>query len=420
LKTLTVSFLCWFCLNIAAQDMRRVRANIDTLASPALHGRGYVNNGSRLAADFIASQFKRLTIKPFGDNYFQPFTFNVNTFPGKASLKIDGKTLKPGEDFILNAISGSGKGKGEIVWLDSLIFESEAARRDFVRRDFRKNVLVYPARQYGDIIQLPIQYLNHLHEAAALIELQDKKLTGNVASQQLNHPIFEMTAASFPLNTRKARFNLEATFIKDYPSQNVIGFVEGKIQPDTFIVITAHYDHLGQMGKKTFFPGANDNASGIAMLLELADFYAKPEHQPDYSVCFMAFGGEEMGLLGSKIYNQHPLFPLTQIRLLLNLDLVGTGDEGITIVNVSDYPEDLSRFQNINAEKKYLPKINRRNNAPNSDHYIFARNGVRAFFIYTLGGIKAYHDVFDRPQTLPLTRFEGVFGLIKDFIQQER
>src|SRR6201999_64747 len=89
-----------------------------------------------------------------------------------------------------------------------------------------------------------------------------------------------------------------AKFIRNYTSQNVIGYVKGKDNPDSFIVFTAHYDHLGQMGKKVYFPGANDNASGVAMLLSLARYYSKPEHKPKCSIVFIAFGGEEVALLG--------------------------------------------------------------------------------------------------------------------------
>jgi aminopeptidase YwaD len=415
-KYFFLCFLLHICLTITAQNLIRAKANIDTLASEDFHGRGYVNGGDRKAADFIARKFLQLQLKSFNQSYFQAFSFPVNTFPGKVSLKIDGKKLEPGKDFILNPLAGSGKTKGKIVFLDTLIFESEAARLDFMRKDVRKNILVYKSKYYGSLMHLPVEYLNHLHEASALLELTDKKLTASVASQQFNHPVFEVLNSRFPPKATKAGFEVEAVLIKKHTSQNVIAYVPGKTKPEEFVVISAHYDHLGQLGKKTYFPGANDNASGVAMLLELADFYAKPENQPNFSVCFMAFGAEEVGLLGSKHYVQNPLFPLNQIKRMINLDIVGTGDEGITIVNTADNPEDLAKFQQINEQYKFLPKINKRANAANSDHYFFTGHGVKAFFIYTMGGIKAYHDINDKPETLPLTKFEGLFKLIKNYI----
>jgi hypothetical protein len=103
---------------------------------------------------------------------------------------------------------------------------------------------------------------------------------------------------------------------------------------------------------------------------------------------------------------------------MINLDLVGTGDEGMTVVNAVDLPDQFNLLTKINEQKGYMPKINKRTNAPNSDHYFFATKGVKAIFIYTLGGIKAYHDIYDRAETLPLTKFKELFGLLTDFIEE--
>lgn len=191
------------------------------------------------------------------------------------------------------------------------------------------------------------------------------------------------------------------------------GWVKGTLKPDSVIVISAHYDHLGGMGEDTYFPGANDNASGIALLLGLARYYAA-NPQP-YTIAFICFAGEEAGLKGSKYFTENPLIPLRNIRFLLNLDLTGTGDEGITVVNAAEFSKEFAQLNEINDAKKLLVKINARGKAANSDHYWFSEKGVRAFFIYTLGGIKAYHDVFDKAGTLPLTEYEDLFKLIVKF-----
>jgi hypothetical protein len=100
---------------------------------------------------------------------------------------------------------------------------------------------------------------------------------------------------------------------------------------------------------------------------------------------------------------------------VLNLDLEGTGDEGITVVNATEFPRAFSLLNEANDEGKFLAKINARGKAANSDHYWFTEKGVPALFLYTLGGIKAYHDVFDRAETLPLTEYEDLFKLIVKF-----
>jgi Zn-dependent M28 family amino/carboxypeptidase len=76
------------------------------------------------------------------------------------------------------------------------------------------------------------------------------------------------------------------------------------------------------------------------MLLNLAQHYTKPEHRPKYSILFVAFGAEEVGLIGSKYFVDHPIIDLSKIRFLLNMDILGTGDEGITVVNATLFPTE--------------------------------------------------------------------------------
>jgi Zn-dependent M28 family amino/carboxypeptidase len=167
------------------------------------------------------------------------------------------------------------------------------------------------------------------------------------------------------------------------------------------------------MGAKIYFPGANDNASGISQLLSLARYYAK-NPQP-YSMVFICFSGEEAGLLGSKYFSENPLIPLSNIRFLLNMDMLGTGEEGITAVNATIYPREFAMLRQANDDGHYLVKVASRGKAANSDHYWFSEKGVPAFFIYTMGGIKAYHDVYDISKTLPLNEYNHLFRLIIDF-----
>ncbi|RZL36511.1 MAG: M28 family peptidase, partial [Pedobacter sp.] len=134
-----------------------------------------------------------------------------------------------------------------------------------------------------------------------------------------------------------------------------------------------------------------------------------------YSVGFICFAGEEAGLLGSRYFTENATFSLSKIKFLINLDLVGTGERGMTVVNASIYPKAFSILNQINAEQKLISKINSRGKAANSDHYFFTEKGVPAFFFYTQGGISAYHDVFDKPETLPLTEYKDLFKLIISF-----
>jgi Zn-dependent M28 family amino/carboxypeptidase len=212
------------------------------------------------------------------------------------------------------------------------------------------------------------------------------------------------------------RIRVDSKFVTEHKARNVAAYLPGTSNADSFIVFTAHYDHLGRMGPKALFAGANDNASGTAMIIDLARWFAKPENRPAKSVLFIAFAGEEAGLIGSKYYTESPMVRLDRIRFLLNLDLMGNGDEGMMVVNGELHSKEFDMLDRINKEKGYLKTLGKRGTAKNSDHYFFSEKGVPAFFFYTNGGSKAYHDVNDLPYQLPLTEFEDIKKLIVDFV----
>ena len=241
----------------------------------------------------------------------------------------------------------------------------------------------------------------------------ENKLTWSVAPEEANYTQIQVLKSKLDELPNSWQVNISNKFISKFTAANIGGMVKGTLQPDSFLVFTAHYDHLGGMGADTYFPGANDNASGVSLLMSLAKYYSQ-NPQP-YSIAFICFAGEEAGLIGSKYFTENPLIPLSKIRFLTNVDLVGTGDDGITVVNATEFPKEFALLNQVNDPEKLLPKINARGKAANSDHYWFTQKGVPSFFIYTLGGIAAYHDVFDKGITLPLNEYEDLFKLIVGF-----
>jgi len=120
---------------------------------------------------------------------------------------------------------------------------------------------------------------------------------------------------------------------------------------------------------------------------------------------FICLSAEEIGLYGGKEFTENPLIKLEKIKFLVNFNLAGTGEEGIRVVNGSVFKDKFDLLTKINTENKLLPKVDIRGAACNSDHCLFYQEGVPCFYIYTQGGIKAYHDVYDKYETLPLTEF---------------
>lgn len=358
-----------------AQDMEYARKMIDTLTSPYFWGRGYTNDGMQKAAEFIAAEMKAQgfqSVDPKG--YLQYFSYPVNTFPSQMEVSINGKELSPGVDYLVLAESRGVKAKGKLEQSDSITWV-----------DAKNRVIVV---------------------------LEDK-LTWTVSPVARDYTVIQVLKQSITEAPASISVNIRNEMVTAFSAANVAGMVRGTAKPDSLVVITAHYDHLGGMGSKTFFPGANDNASGVSMLLNLAKYYAANPQR--YSVVLIAFAGEEAGLIGSRHFVSNPLFKLEQVRFLLNLDLVGTGDEGVTVVNATEFKPEFDALVNLNNANKLLPAVNARGKAANSDHHWFTENGVPSFFIYTLGGIKAYHDVQDRAVTLPLTEYADLFRLITRF-----
>lgn len=376
MKTLLLA-LFFTPLFLFSQDMNYAHKVLDTLTSKSMHGRGYVEKGDKIAADYISQQFQKFNLNKFNKDYFQSFNLTVNTFPGDLYLKINGKTLFPGKDYIVDPASNGGK-----------------KDYNFNKSDKTKSTI----------------------EGMIAIKEEKKKLTLDVSHEVLK-TAFIVLQSAIPDTIKEVSFKIENKLLKDYQTQNVIGYVKGTVYPDSFLVFTAHYDHLGEMGRDTYFPGANDNASGITMLLNLAEYYSKKENAPKYSIAFIAFSGEEAGLIGSHYFVEHPLFSLSKIKFLINMDIMGTGDEGMMVVNGAVFDEEYNRLIAINNNKHYLTDIPKRPKAAISDHYFFTEAGVRCFFFYTLGGIKAYHDIYDKAETLPLTKFEDIFRLIRDFVE---
>ncbi|MEI9957307.1 MAG: M28 family peptidase [Ferruginibacter sp.] len=358
-----------------AQDLVFGRKMVDTLTSPYFWGRGYTNDGMKKAADFLANQFKSYGLEPMnGKDYFQPFSYPVNTFPGKMEVAINGKDLVPGKDFIVSPETRAVKASGDLEKFDS------------------------------------IQYMNR--KEMVIIKMQNK-LTWDIAPEVAKYSLILVDKKALDKTPETFKVNIDNKLIKDFKTANICGIVKGTVKPDSVIFITAHYDHLGGMGADTYFPGANDNASGVSLLLNLAHYYAK--HPQKYSIAFICFAGEEAGLIGSKYFTENPLIPLKNIRFLINTDLAGTGDEGITVVNATEFPKEFAMMNAVNDAGKFLVKINARGKAANSDHYFFTEKGVPSFFFYTLGGITAYHDVFDKGATLPMNEHEDLFKLLIKF-----
>jgi hypothetical protein len=265
-----------------------------------------------------------------------------------------------------------------------------------------------------------LDYIPMLAQALDVLVLTDEKFTFSVGREPLSYGLIYLKGNKFKPSA-EIYTDIKSKYLVNQISSNVIGYIPSNLKKKRerenaqTILITAHYDHLGAMGEKTFFPGANDNASGVAMLFELAKYFK--ENPLKYNVMIVAFAGEEAGLLGSEYYVRYPWFDLKNIKFLVNLDIMGSGEEGITVVNGTKHTDEFQRLIKLNEAKKGLSFIKQRGEAANSDHYWFSKMNVPAFFIYTMGPNKNYHDVFDTYENLSFAKFNDIKELLINFLR---
>jgi hypothetical protein len=415
--------LLFLQLSLFSQEKGYARAIIDKLASPGFKGRGYVGKGDSLAADFVMSEFARLGLTPvFDGSYYQEFKISVNTFPGSVAVQSGHEDLIPGKDFLVASFSPSVSGRFPLMNVNRIDLRSENGEAQVLRES--KNSFVYidsrlaknEPPEISREVEKNIRNLQTGSGIKGIIIHSGDKLNWDVSSIQGRKPLIILSKDTEIDPSDSVSITIDSKFLPDYTTRNVAALIQGSSLSDSVILLVAHYDHLGEMGSNTIFPGANDNASGVAMILSLAKYFSA--NKPRYTTVFVATGAEEAGLLGARAFTEKPPFDLSRIKFLINFDLAGTGDEGIKVVNGTIYKDKFGLLSSINKEDSLLPKVEVRGPACNSDHCLFYQKGVPGFYIYTLGGISAYHDIYDRPETLPLTEFDDYLKLIVEFLMK--
>ncbi|NRA11236.1 MAG: M20/M25/M40 family metallo-hydrolase [Crocinitomicaceae bacterium] len=401
-------------------QIEEVRRITKQLCSPEFHGRGYYKKGDSLAADYIVKEFKKLGIGGYDGRFLQYFDIkSVNSFPGVMKVKQDNKVLETGVHYIVDPSSGGGT---------KLLIPKQVRVHDLMDRDKIGAIIeeLTDGRSNFNAMAIHLEGLSKdtLKELAGIsqalvqffpvIEVTDAKFTWSVGSEQFAHPLIQIRDTIY--NDGALDIDIDAKLLKNYHTQNIMAYLPARKKCAKTVVFTAHYDHLGRMGDDTYFPGANDNASGTAMLLTMAKYFK--ENPSEYNVMFIAFAGEEAGLLGSKYFIENPVLKLKKIKFLVNLDIMGSGEDGVTAVNATLFEKEFALLQKINKEKSLLKVVKKRGPAANSDHYWFTVEGVPAFFIYTMGPNKNYHDVFDIYDNLSFKEYEDITTLLIEFVKQ--
>ena len=408
-----------FCLQLFSSlgQPYPYKETIAKLCAEEFAGRGYVNEGAIKAANFIAAEFQKMGLQPLKKKFLQPFTLPVQTFPGACTFVLGKDTLQPGVDYLIDPSSAGVQPLDyQLVYCNTATLMRSTNAFKPCPKD---RILVVQTSGFGgDTNKIMLARLQELKQFAATIELTDKKLTWSVSQTASPYPAFQVLISACKNKPQKAFIEVECNFIDKFISSNVIGYLPAaqNAKKKPYIVVTAHYDHLGKMGRDTYFPGANDNASGVGMLLYMAN-ELRQKRNPEYNYVFIAFGAEEAGLVGSHYFVEHPYFDLRNIKFLLNTDIMGSGEEGITVVNATLFDKEFQQLKAMNEDGKYIAQVKSRGPAANSDHYFFTEKGVPAFFVYTMGPNKHYHDIYDTADELSYAAFEPLAQLLLNFLR---
>ncbi|HLV53791.1 MAG TPA: M28 family peptidase [Cryomorphaceae bacterium] len=406
-------FLCFIAVIWAtlagAQDVAFVKAEVEVLAHPDMAGRGYVLSGSQKAARYLGERFDDLGLDSVDKGRFQNFVVEVNTFPERTILVFDGDTLTAGVQYLVDPRSGSSRGAFGVAFLDSADFAGRTPSKPT-----SADMAVIDTRGIGgESLDALYAYVQDALNSAPVVLLKADKLTWSVGRNQFPNVLLEVDGNSVDWIVPQRIDVAVDGEMKTVEVSNVIGKIKGS-RSDSAVFITAHYDHLGMMGE-ALFAGASDNATGTAVMLDLAAHYS--QHPPVFDTWFIAFAAEEAGLLGSIHFVKNPPTDLERVKMVVNLDLMGSAEKGIAVVNGKNQPKavEILRAANRAADKQLNIKV--RDNAANSDHFPFTYVGVPAVFIYTEGNITAYHDVNDTPEVVDWANYPYVFRLITALIE---
>ncbi|MCB8943642.1 MAG: M20/M25/M40 family metallo-hydrolase [Ardenticatenaceae bacterium] len=400
--------------------------HIEILASPEYAGRMAGSPGGQAAADYIADHFAAYGLQPAGDDgtFFQNFPITYTELSAAPDLTVfaNGSAVSQTrfQDYnptIFN-YAGSGSGRGQVIWLDDCQPDDFAGQNLVGKVPLCQNII---AR--ADIT--PVSRAALEYGAAGLLLLTDPALFppgfGNIYRETWvaqTIPTFRVyddlvqdlligssttitnllnTPDSLPL-TAEVEFSLAAPAASTHQARNVLGVIPGRDPryAHEIVIIGGHFDHLGHTPDGTIWAGANDNASGIAAMLEIARSWHENGYVPRRTVLFAAWDGEEHGLFGSTYYVQHPRYPLDVTQAAIQMDMVGTGIDTLSISSGPLADELAASAQSLGVATAVI-------NLGRSDHVPFLEAGVASSLIIWVDedvDIPSYHRPIDLPNVI--------------------
>jgi hypothetical protein len=403
-----------------ADALDQMRYDVKYLASDLLEGREAGSKGEHLAVEYIKAKFSNAGLMPYGENagYVQPFTFAAEPQRGPAcTMQLGRRKLKVDEDWAPLGFSASAGVRGKVLKLGYGIVAPELNYADYPDSLSLKDRVAAFSISSPDGIHPHSKYLAH-HDlqaraqhaadrgAAAVLFYNDDPAAadpdGRLSAKvkPIGIPVVFLRGDAYQelvLDNNPCAINVDIAR-EERTAYNLVGMIDNGAP--NVVVIGAHLDHLGwgdegslHRGERAIHNGADDNASGIAVMLQLARDLAEIDQARANDYLFIAFSGEEKGLYGSNWWTKHPTVPIAELNYMINLDMVGrldtAGSIGINGVGTSPAWAEVGRI----TAGGLKPKTTTSGIGP-SDHTSFYLQGVPAIHFFT-GTHADYHKPSD-------------------------
>ncbi len=411
---------------IRASDLKE---HLSILAADEYEGRETGKKGQRMAAKYIANEFRKLGLEPPVDgSYFQKFSLKQTSLRDVYFKNGDKKieNLKDflyysraetyGEDHVKIIFAGKGGSFDSLDLNEKYVMFSHnewggwQEKIDQAKAAGAAGMIVISenGEQFRFVLDRYASFPSQSSLSLTVSKDEDKLILGD---KNLANKLFGKNFDELEAGVEVSLIFSADILIDDLETENVLGYLRGTEKPEELIIITSHYDHIGIINGE-IYNGADDDGSGTVTVLELAESFveaAKKKKGSKRSILFMTVTGEEKGLLGSGYYVQNPVFPLENTVTNLNIDMIGRIDEKhvdnpdyvyvIGSDKLSKELHDLSENVNktyVNLELDYTYNDE---NDPNrfyyrSDHYNFAKNNIPIIFYFN--GIHSdYHKPTD-------------------------
>ena len=441
-------------------DTASLMQTVCALSADSSQGRLPGSNGYNKSASFAANKLSQLM--PFGtEGYFQNFNIEYNEITGPVDLVVFNKDkvkheLIIGQDYICRGYTGSGKIYAPVVFCGYGLSYPDIGYDDYASVNVKgKIVLIFKqnpswkipridwptfsirskaktAFEHGAAAVLFVSIPNSLNpqkpigsmmdgEGEQLLSVPQLQISSQAADLLLNSDFLTISKLQTQIDSTEipqsvelsstAFVEVQANYFKEKPTMNIVGKLEGQDASlkDEYIIIGAHIDHVGSQAGKIFFPGANDNASGSAAVMQIAQAYLKAKIKTKRSIIFALFACEEHGLDGAKYFAEHLNIPIEKVVAMINLDCIAFGDS-IQVGGGKSSPVLYKIAQEMDS--KYTKQLtNKTWYGGGADAQPFFEKGIPTLYFVSLNSYSHLHLPTDKPETLNKELFQKITQL---------